>query len=430
MIMAMKRLREDAELPEDDGMYLLRREIQGIWWTFSKHEDRAAALRQIAMRGGRINNRGEPKPQRPCKPIIAEHNVEPKLRDLPVELVENIASYLDRRSFTELRLTGRAMRDGSNHAFLKRFFRTRTVMLEWESLRKLAVIVAQSGLRGAVKHIVFLVEGDVRFLNDELSLQEVEHAMDTPVPPDWTPATCPKAKSWLYLLERSFSSLRELRGLTFRAKEGYALSSHAIAMVFAAAASSGLKVQEMNLGGEDADRCGDFCDYRGRVGTVLKRESSSLKRVFAGVKRLELLWYCGDDVPACSMTNTLLPLTPNLETLVVWDVDGRNRFDYLDSLQSPLSKLKNLELHYSCIEKMGRYAKCVVGFVRRWARGATRIDLFLSGKVKVRDGERFAEGVRRNLDGVRVSVSGGRVGSSSILADSEDEQEVEEVEED
>jgi hypothetical protein len=88
-----------------------------------------------------------------------------------------------------------------------------------------------------------------------------------------------------------------------------------------------------------------------------------------------------------------------------------------------LSKLRNLELHYSCIERMGRYAKCVVGFVRRWATGAKRIDVFLGGKVKVRDGERFAEGVRRDLDGVRVNVSGGRVVSGSVLAGGEDEEE-------
>lgn len=315
----MKRVHDaddaDTQLPANDGMLLLRREIQGIWNTFSKHEDRAAALRQIHIRNvARSSSRsGELVPQRPYDTVIRHPYIEPKLQKLPVELIETIASFLDKRSFMELRYTGRAMRDGSSHGFLRRFFETRTAVLGWESLRRLAVVVAQPNLRGAVKHLVFLVENEVVFLGE----QGGDEAMGIPVSEGWRPDTCPKAKSWLYLLDRVFTNLSGVKGVSFRAKQGYAMSSHAIALVLAAVAGSGLKVGGLSLGGEDAERCGDFCDYRGRVATLLKQERAALGRCFQGMKRLEMFWYAEDDVPECSMTKGLLPLTPNLETLVV-----------------------------------------------------------------------------------------------------------------
>jgi len=361
--MATKRPLSPEELAENDNMQQLRQQVHQIMKTHISHEARGTALRELMASTQRLLSAASSPQVMKARLQKSTAGVKPKLESLPVELVESIACYLTKWSFGAFRLASKTLHDKSSHVFTKRFCEQRSIKLEWESLRQLALIFTRPNLLQALKHLVIDVEGECDFLAGA----RTTHSQDWQSP--WRPDDSSKAKSLMYMLDRTFSRLSNPVTIEFRSDSRHAMSSHAVAMVLAAIASSRTKVHALHLGGGGLTERGNYHDHDKRMFTIWEQDEQDLRRCFEGLKMLELSWVQPRSARSeCQFVNALCSSAPNLETLTVWELQLEDGAYYLDCIRTQLQMLKVLTMFdIPVVDGNDKYGGCLVRFVQRCA---------------------------------------------------------------
>ncbi|KIW00122.1 uncharacterized protein PV09_08304 [Verruconis gallopava] len=404
------------ELGEDDGMAELRARVHEINRRFNTHEERGAALRSLMMSrpkqapsaSSAWSSDTRPRPSKTAA-------VEPRLEALPVELVESIVLHLDLLDFGRFRQACSALQQKSLPFFTKAFFTTRTVRLNWPSMRHLALLQMQAHLGTAIKDLIVLVEEEGRFCASvsRTAMPLLRRTRDFACE---APYDANRLRQIETMLDRIFERLRSpLRSLTVRvtgsprgASGGRGrMSNMALSVIFSALASSGVKVLKLSVGGRSADGAIssvyadtslDGCEP---LDAALLRESARLGRVLDRLTVLELCWSpihrfgfadladAGEQGSPTGFPNSLLRLAPNLEKLVLrGGQEGRGGAGHRGSVPSlerlvvPLPKLQALDLFTPAFLVEGGHLQILRQFKRRCCnrledvvlRGLTGVD--------------------------------------------------------
>ena len=383
--MAPKRPHESIELPENDSMTHLRRQVQQIMSSHSTHETCGLALRDLMLARRRHG--------KAVQQLQEKKDIAPRLEELPTELLEGVATYLKKDAFGALRLGSRALRGRSEHLFLRRFFGTRTMRLEWESLKELAIVLAVPHLLGALKRAVFMLQAEdpynshVDRPNRHLATYRIEAARTESV----------RTASVSYMLGYALGRITHPVDIELRCLQaGQRMSSLDISLVFANVASSSAKMSSLSIGGGPDG--GYFNDRDECISTVLELDSTSLRRSFQTLKCIELSWtpgprsrYDDSETEPCEMTNPLLRLAPNLHELVIWEIsDGLSRSLYLDMIHTRMTKLKTLKVYKMPLRYGPNWCgRKIADFKKRCAPGLARVYLCRVPFLYMRDEEKL-----------------------------------------
>lgn len=412
LVMPTETNRSDfaTELAEDDGMNDLRGKIHEINSRYITHELRAAALRVLMTtkpNSGLISNLSSTSSTKLRDKLPEVAVAAPRLEALPVELVENIARGLTVQDFAAFRLSTRTLHDKTNYAFTKQFFEKRVIDLEWQSLRRLAIILNHATLGRAIKHLVVMVEEEGRFLRDAKPRNRYGHFGEDYRNRGGNDSA--QARSLQTILDRTLSRIPVLMSLEFRATTAYSMSSQAIAIAFAAIALSGTKIRSLRIGGQhDAER-GIFFDHGGRLRTILTQENKSLRRSLESLTWLELSWTQETREPECECTNSLLMLSPTVEVLVLWEnklETEMNSVDYLNSFRTPLPKLRVVKLCDPNLDATGRYWRSVVAFLQRCGGSVEELHICRTQRPPSKFDIMLAERVGKELHIAKVEIHG------------------------
>lgn len=85
------------------------------------------------------------------KGLVPGEIFQPRLTGLPVELIDNIAIRLDVKFLGNFRLTCKTLKVKIAHHFLKEYLISRVVKPEWDSIRRLLMILDHPGIGSAVR---------------------------------------------------------------------------------------------------------------------------------------------------------------------------------------------------------------------------------------------------------------------------------------
>jgi hypothetical protein len=366
--------------------------------------------------------------------------VAPALEAMPIELIENITQYLSLREFGTCRLSSRMLRDKSTYYFIKRFFEKRTIELEWESLRRLAIIESRELLGPAIKHLVVKVEEEGHFCSMNTQMSNVGIVRRTGPNYADRPGTIiqdfGKARQVEMMLDRILDRLPLLASLAFEVQKpprlgaafpdgNAAMSSLAISLVLASVASCGTKIQSLYIGGECDNGAGSYIEHHRDIENVIASDAMRLKRAFRSLKLIELSWgpwrhYPNDDETTFSsetnFPNSLLKMAPDLETLILRDPryeNHSNQSTYLDYFRVPLPKLKSLKLYDPNFTASDRDQRHLKGFIKKYANNLKEVYIGRLSSSAVGQAAAFARTARDELElekfeiDMTLCVSGG-----------------------
>ncbi|KAF2415386.1 hypothetical protein EJ08DRAFT_684445 [Tothia fuscella] len=153
------------KLPENDNRQQMRARIRNICDNASTHEERGKQLFEFMMEWreeggimvqedkGRRMAKGKGKEESMANVLPVKEKFEPRLQELPAELIEGIVEGLGLIDFGNFRLVSRGLRRDSWHAFRRIFFKKRIIRIEWESLRRFVNILNYEECGSALKEL-------------------------------------------------------------------------------------------------------------------------------------------------------------------------------------------------------------------------------------------------------------------------------------
>lgn len=347
---------EHGDIPENDGMHQLRSKIQRICSAVTDHEERGQRL-HILMTESYQKACERPLPVFEQKlqiglPEMAKY--EPRLQELPTELIEGIALNLELRDFGNLRLVSRVLHRDSTHAFRRVFFGARTVRMKWESLRQFVNMLNDANCGAVLRHVTIDCEQAVE--DNAGPAGGPPHMpyggvggqarMNVPIGRrrfSYEPPALPSSSSRRLqeLLERAFSRIDRLHSLSLTSDPKSfsderehladqqtlrrALSHERLTMVLGAIAQGTTRISQLRIGGSPKPGLASF-DYfilRDLESSLLSHRQMGLRRAFRDTTTLELVVYsdaANSDQFEPTQTKMdfiiqLFKLTPNLQSL-------------------------------------------------------------------------------------------------------------------
>lgn len=323
--MVYNRARSRSLESEDDEVKRLRAKIQKIQHADLTFEDRGRELHRIITDSHRnptkatgeasssiINRKGLPQGE----------SFQPRLTGLPVELVENIAIRLGLESLRQLRLSNKTLKVKTGYHFLKSFFTSRVVKPEWESIRRLIMIMNHPDLGSAIRDIT--VDVSLRHFAPAPASQHRNYG--APVSSRRMRQIGPSvgslnSQNLSSLLFRLFDKIPMLRSLNFRFSRGRECSAHVLESALDALASSGRLISSLSLGDYDSK-----CFFRlPELNHNNFTASTTLARIFKHITSLQLSFSTGTELhmdvfasnKISKFPSQLLNMTSNVQNLTV-----------------------------------------------------------------------------------------------------------------
>jgi hypothetical protein len=153
---------QGPELPECDGMQEMRAKIHRICANNDTHQERGSQLRALMTESYRIAtdpNAAREASSKETRHVLPPNEiVAPRLEELPVELIENIAEHCNANDLGAFRCSSPILEAKSRHYFRQRFFTHRTVAIEWESLRKAVSILTNEKFGSALQQLTIIAD--------------------------------------------------------------------------------------------------------------------------------------------------------------------------------------------------------------------------------------------------------------------------------
>jgi hypothetical protein len=291
--------KEGPPLPACDGMQEKRAKIHQIRDQCLTHEERGSRLCALMMESHRVAT--APKVSKATLPV--KEFIAPRLEELPVELIENIAVNCNLETLRMFRKASPILGAKSRHYFQRRFYTHRTIKIEYESLRRLMNVLNSEDLGSCLQDLTIIaterecegrnphfrppyhrqMRGTVRFGRQTV--------MGSQQPTDSS------SNSLACLLDRIFSRINTLRSLRlvappykmanlgpedFRAPEDdqdlISLSDETLTMVIEAIASGSTQISQIELGSFDEFARASF-DLKGLNMTTFEAHRNGLKKL-------------------------------------------------------------------------------------------------------------------------------------------------------
>ncbi|KAE9964234.1 hypothetical protein EG328_010665 [Venturia inaequalis] len=309
--MGYRRARSKSLESEDDEVKELRAKIQKMQHAHLTFEDRGQKLYSLTTESYRNATRRASEEARKSLPV--GEKIQPRFTGLPVELVENIAIRLPAEIFAQLRLSCKTLEVKTRYYFAKKYFISRVVKPEWESIRRLIMIMNSPELGSVVRDVT--IDAFPRSPYDGHHLRR--HS---------SPLGVYHLQNLSSLLFRLFDKIPMLRGLNFRAiaspvgttletRFGHSkeCSVGVLESALDALASSGTPITSLGLGHPDSDCFFHLPDLH-----VSKlAASASLARLFQNITTLDLAFLTapGD---ASNTLSRFLNMTPSVRDLALF----------------------------------------------------------------------------------------------------------------
>lgn len=313
-------------------MVQLRSKIQKIQQSDLTFEEKGQQLYSVITESHR--SAAQPKDEAASstasrKGLPPREIIQPRLTELPVELIENVAIRLDLPSLKDFRLSCNTLKAKSGHYFRRRFFTTRVVRPEWDSLRTLMMIL-NGDLGSTVRDIVIDAHAQdrrspgyrplaapIRSRGVPYSSRQLSRVSST------NSRTSSQHLSMLF--GRTFEKIGFLRSLSFRAFKmssqvpilySKECSVNVLEETFKALALSATSISSLTLGtgrSHDYDAWFRLVDLHTEILTADK----NLARVFRNIHTMTLGLGVGNPPTGIvsEFPSKLLNMTPNLKNL-------------------------------------------------------------------------------------------------------------------
>lgn len=320
--MVYHRGRSKSLESEDEKVKQLRAKIQKIQHADCTFENRGQDLYSLVTESHRNAIQASEDAAASiisCTRLPCEDKFQPRLTGLPVELVENIAIRLPLEDLANLRLSCNTLKVKIGYHFAKKYFTSRVVKPEWDSIRRLIIIMNNPEFGSVVRDIAVDTCPRSPF-NPTPTFQRPNYGVPVyrrRLHQDSLPPNVFDLHNLSSLLSRLFDKIPRLRSLNFRVfgssidtpqtrlSGGRECSVDILESALNALVSSGRHINSLSLGNYDSD-----CFFHLPSLNVNKlAASATLASIFKNITTLELAFLTSPD-DISDIPSSLLNMTP------------------------------------------------------------------------------------------------------------------------